>query len=521
MNIDKKVAIIMTIILVSAVKFACAAMYYVDYSGGNDYNQGNSISKAWKHCPGDNNAVGNAASVNLAGGDIVYFKGGVIYKGAIYLNWSGSDNTNRIIYDGNSDGSWGIGRSVISDNKLLYYMYANGSRNYITIRGFEFTGNAVRNSSQCNLYPSEFAIMIGNYSIPSNGIVIDNNYIHDMNYWFNDCAEPCNQVPFGNGIYIYYGNYAVISNNHISKVGASGISADRLNNSIIIGNKINDYITWGIDVSGYYGGSSNNIISGNTIYDLYHHDAGFRTGTCDPHTDFVFIRESTGTRPSNNIVEKNLFYNNYSFTDSAGTAQLYLSSCDNTEVRNNVFINPHSYYAVHINGYDVKVYNNTFYVPRVTPIFLNTIGSNSRIINNITLGNNEYLALYNDNALSSLGEVNFNLFLNNSRIASKAGPPYASWDLPQWQAIGFDINSVTTGSDADVNFVSTIGYPTSCEIMDLRLRWGSPAIGVGSDLSSSGFHNDFLGNQRNGPWDMGAYQFMRLAPKSPKKVDIK
>jgi len=55
-------------LLLSAVH---AATYYVDYSGGSNNNAGTSIAAAWKHCPGDTNATGLAASTALSAGDTV------------------------------------------------------------------------------------------------------------------------------------------------------------------------------------------------------------------------------------------------------------------------------------------------------------------------------------------------------------------------------------------------------------------------------------------------------------------
>jgi len=73
---------------------ANAATYYVDYDAGSDAAAGTSTGAAWKHCPGDANATGTAASTSLSAGDTVIFKGGVTYSSSgsavITLSWSGS-----------------------------------------------------------------------------------------------------------------------------------------------------------------------------------------------------------------------------------------------------------------------------------------------------------------------------------------------------------------------------------------------------------------------------------------------
>ncbi len=65
-------------------------VYHVDYDAGNDSNSGTVPSQPWKHAPGDPQATGVAAATVLKQGDIVRFKGGVRYRGAITMNYSGA-----------------------------------------------------------------------------------------------------------------------------------------------------------------------------------------------------------------------------------------------------------------------------------------------------------------------------------------------------------------------------------------------------------------------------------------------
>ena len=83
--------------------------YYIDYNGGDDSNTGKSVSNAWKHAPGDDNAKGTSSSVKLQPGDAVLFKGGVIYRGSLVLNANGAAG-NPITYKG--DG-WGTEKAII------------------------------------------------------------------------------------------------------------------------------------------------------------------------------------------------------------------------------------------------------------------------------------------------------------------------------------------------------------------------------------------------------------------------
>lgn len=95
-----------------------AATYYVDFAGGNDSQSGTSPDGAWKHCPGDAQAKGSAASRTLQPGDQVIFKGGVVYQGSIVAKFSGKAGE-PVIYDGNSAGTFGKGMAVISGGEAV------------------------------------------------------------------------------------------------------------------------------------------------------------------------------------------------------------------------------------------------------------------------------------------------------------------------------------------------------------------------------------------------------------------
>lgn len=91
---------------------AFSAVYYVDYENGSDSARGTREDSAWKHCPGDPEAVKSPAAAVLKSGDVIKFKGGVIYRGQINITASGTEGL-PIIYDGNYSNDWGSGRAVI------------------------------------------------------------------------------------------------------------------------------------------------------------------------------------------------------------------------------------------------------------------------------------------------------------------------------------------------------------------------------------------------------------------------
>lgn len=98
--------------LVSLTTLGFSASYYIDYVGGDDTNNPNSIDAPWKHCPGDTNATDYALARKVSGlspGDTVFFAGGVVYYGEI-VNYSAGSIGNPITYDGDS---WGTGQAIL------------------------------------------------------------------------------------------------------------------------------------------------------------------------------------------------------------------------------------------------------------------------------------------------------------------------------------------------------------------------------------------------------------------------
>lgn len=478
-----------------------ASTYYVDYAFGSDSRLGTSYSEAWKHCPGDLNATDNPASVRLVGGDSVIFKGGITYIGEIRLLQSGSSSS-RITYDGNSSGSWGVGKAIISgDNRYLYGFTGSGG-SFITINNFEV----------------KYQIKYGIYnSARSSYVTVSNCYIHNLGYWNNDGSFRIS----GMGIFGVGPTSWIVAGNEITKTGEAGISLNGAVNCIIESNNIHDYVRWGIDIGSDYARPTGNVIRENTIHDLYMYDVGFYGGTDDPpHTDFIFIRSLTSDRPVNNIIERNLFYNNYAFTNYGGTAMIFAQPGDNTTIRNNVFINAHNYYVIELTAGSVgtKIYNNTIYTPRSTPIYLIASGLDTAIYNNIAVGANFFVAVGDSESLASIVGSNNNMFKQNGSgyAVAKMITPYTIFTLSAWNNLAKDTNSVGVTTIEDIRFVRTSGYPTACQTMDLRLSSTSPAVNRGLTINSITNDKNGISRPQGSFIDIGAYEFIgSIAPTTP------
>lgn len=92
-----------------------AQSYYVDYALGNDDNIGSSMTSPWKHCPGDINASGIAATSILEPGSTIFFKGNTTYRGSIDINASGIASE-KIRFIGNE---WGEGKAIVDGGAII------------------------------------------------------------------------------------------------------------------------------------------------------------------------------------------------------------------------------------------------------------------------------------------------------------------------------------------------------------------------------------------------------------------
>jgi parallel beta-helix repeat protein len=497
----------MFLIVFIGSSLSCAATYYVDFLNGLNTNTGRSHTNAWRTCPGDAAATLAPLQTALAAGDSVVFRGGIVYKGEMGVRWSGTGALAQIIYDGNSSGKWGIGKAIIDGENVRSYGFfsATGAPAYITIKNFD-----IQNIKYTGVeWEGGAAIKIDDAS----HVTIADCYLHDVGYWKNDGSI----VPAGSGVHMLRPKNCLITNCEITKTGLAGIEVDGSVDCTISHNNIHDFITWGIDIGGDFNLCTGNVLCDNTIHDLFQYDAGYYGGAGDPpHTDYIFIRKGgeTSRHPVNNIVERNLFYNNQVFDEFGGTAMLFLSYADSTFIRNNVFINPHGYYATRFSWTSSgnRFYNNTVYAPNkiagsngVAGIFLETNGKTD-IRNNIIVtyqSSISYTGVADETGLIS----DYNLFYNvtSSQDFVRITPArYATF--AEWKTYGYDSHSLKELSIADIKFANATGYPTACQTMDLHLQATSLAVNTGAMLS--GFTCDKELNERpqGSGWDIGAYE---------------
>ncbi|MDP2877228.1 MAG: right-handed parallel beta-helix repeat-containing protein [Holophaga sp.] len=89
--------------------------YHIDFETGSDTNSGLTTALPWKHAPGDAAATANPRAVVLGPGDVVQFKGGVVYRGQIDIRVSGAAGS-PITFRGEG---WGSGKAIIDGSEPM------------------------------------------------------------------------------------------------------------------------------------------------------------------------------------------------------------------------------------------------------------------------------------------------------------------------------------------------------------------------------------------------------------------
>lgn len=225
------------------VALPCMATdYYIDYVGGSDSAAGHTTGDPFKHCPGDPSATSVCAGVSLIAGDTVFFKGGVSYVltavnpsppavnnvvvngpqtstnvnwvvgtqvAGIALTWNGTLN-NPITYDGNSSGTWGTGRALITDNfstNNLEAFSSSGDIANISFLSLVFTNIGGSNSLPSTAFPPVSSDGLppkpggGIQAVGAANVIISNCYFGHLGYWQTGITNFGNSTLAGGGFH--------------------------------------------------------------------------------------------------------------------------------------------------------------------------------------------------------------------------------------------------------------------------------------------------------------------------------
>lgn len=503
------------------------ATYYIDFDTGNDSNNGTSTGTPWKHCPSDSNATGTASSTSLVAGDTALFKGGVSYVvGTITLSWSGGSG-NPITYDGNSAGTWGSGKAIITSNNVdTKAMQANASRSNLQFKNFHFkdiggyadddpiwlTTDPITNP------PQGTGIYI--FSGGSN-ILVEDCIFEEIGQWIN-------AIPMSGAVSITGAGLAIQNVTNLTvrrceftkmKIGIElKVNGGSTTGPVLITEcNFHDYLVWGMDVAPR---STNSTFTDVTIekcnwYNYSQYDSGnWQAYGEKPHRDGIFFRTAgiAGSTWNNVIVRNCKWWDDTPGNSNGGTASLYISQGPSIQVYNNIFLlDPQANGHISIGGTNVSatnqnilIANNTF-VTSERAVYVSS-GDQDQIIikNNVFYHQTSSTSGHPILLTSSVVDLqsNNNLFFSNVSPLSNTSVVYngSYRTLSNWQAYsGEDANSIL----ADPQVVSVSGTPS---LSDVRPTSSSPLIGAGENLSSY-FTTDRDGVSRGSTWDIGAYEF--------------
>ena len=520
------------------------ATYYVDYSSGFDGNNGTSTGTAWKHCPGDVNASSVAAAASLSAGDTVTFKGGVSYVlnaggGAtcIGMNWSGTA-ASPITYDGNSTGTWGTGKAIITDNfsnhggQVWFPFYGGGNRTGLTLRNLQFQnigGSAALPADTGSPIARNSAVCIFVNGSANNVIVRDCSF-SQIGYWFHQ--KPMNaEAISGGGVTVLNCNSLTITNCSFTRmnIGCEMAANSSINNLTIANCTFTDSMRWPIDLLPNASGAviDNVFIHHNQFYDHWQFELDNWTGYGDsPHNDSIFMRIDTATCSWGSNV--NIYANQFWSTEPnkvGGTASIYITGGPSANIYNNTFRGTAQSRTIFVNGGTpgptpqvVRIYNNSFLVSYELAIelsrnvvLLGTVDIRNNIFYDVRTGssNNEILRISNATIANSL-TVDYNRYYSfNTGGGWFFWSTLCSGGLSCMQSRGLEVN----GSFGDPQFVNVVGVGANVLQNDLRLQAASPVRDIGVPLGAT-YATDFLGVVRpqGAGWDPGAYEFSSGAP---------
>lgn len=298
--------------------------------------------------------------------------------------------------------------------------------------------------------------------------------------------------------------------------------------NVTISNNTTDDNDWSM----IFGGDSSTTVSGLSFYGNYVTNwTDWENPSSTYHQDGIFIYVGSGTTAATANVYSNYFYGNFGDA-GGGTAMLWCGSNNpptvgtlTCNIFNNLFVTtPPGATEVWLGQSPTQhIYNNTFIGPNNGTASAAIILGLSPIVleNNIFYEWDNAIGTY-DSFSADVTTSNYNLFNSmvgtewfSSNIGAGTGPQdtYA-----EWQAAGYDANSVTGAPDLTTAYTPQTGSAAISAGTDLTslgmtpLDTSAPAtFGVGSACGAVGC----VARPSTGPWAIGAYQPTGNAPAAP------
>lgn len=472
------------------------ATYFVDFVGGDDTNNGTSSDTPWKHAPEDVNATDVADGTTLDDGDIVVFKGGVIYQGTVIHTQDGASGNVITFISGDVHSSpWGTGDAIIDGGTTTRGkgFYLNGC-SYATVDGFEIrnmknetdsSGVFIENASdhvtvrRCLIHDIHGQAGASGYGIEVTGTTTAAGHVIEYNEIYN-CEEK--------GIELYRQGSSTVRYNYVHDTQDHCMVVTSDSNSIYS----NIFVRAGVDydAAGYrasYGfkfdGTETITASSNKFYNNLILDCSSGIGILNAD--------------SNMIVHNTVAIIGYDDLQGSGGQE---GACfaiwndgtagdqvpDSNIVKNNIFYYPVPQ-VIYGNKYSCVAYNST-------------IGNNNEIKNNLMYydgAGTTFVYYYDDSA----HQITLATFEGETGISAIGNGNVASGNVHA--APGFE-----GGTDTTLLAAIPTGFTGTAPNNDsLELTGSSGALNIGLDLASP-YNTDILGVSRlAGGFDAGAYEY--------------
>jgi uncharacterized protein YjdB len=530
------------------VMAASGTIYYVSSTDGDDGNDGLSKSTPWK-------SLEKVSSEDFQPGDKILFKAGDVWNGSLKLRNISGTEAEPIIFDkyGNDDPNV---RPIINGNGTTtteifsIYTYYNGVKDktqsatidvldgsYLEINNFEVTNYSDTVISQrAGIAIKTSATNQAEWEAnPHKGIVIRNNYVHDVN------GNPTGHK-VGSGGILLLGNIsdALVENNKVVNVDIEGIrNAGLYKEGDIKANfpKVltnvqfrNNYIEKvqgdGIVMSNV---GENGRIEYNTVVDHSYKNVGnvnyaglWVIGVKDTIAQY---NEVYGGKYGYNdgeafdvdmFSEGMLYQYNYSH-DNRGGFMLFMGGSTNSLVRYNISVNDGNgaeifHYLPSSQNDSPLIHNNTFFTDSHinTKIFSPKTNQYVKLYNNIFMAKGEMTM---GSTSFNGGEMKKNVFYPGTDIKGQnfTGITFADniFESPKLARPGDRPQNIITNLDT-FNVDALDGY---------KLMSSSPLINAGMDVSGltpsvwKTATKDIFNNDIVGPLDIGAHEYSGDEPE--------
>ncbi len=484
-----------------------APTYFIDFAAGSDAATGKSQSTAWKHAPGDANATGGPAAAHLAPGDVVLFKGGVPYYGAVTVAASGTA-TQPIVLEGGAQQGWGTGAAIVDGQEMRPVGIAVSGASYVIVEGFE-----VRSFDKSQ---SSTGIDV---SGGSNDVVAGNT-LHDIYYPQNPSPGTTTwEQQRGNGISVTNSSGTAVYANSVRDVGNAGISfsadAAEVDGGKISCNEVTN-MNWGI-VAPLGDSVAGTHMTGVKIDHNYIHDFDHYEVCASWHRDgiFVFARPDSAATTIDDVEIADNYFEDTLSPDFGSTAWIYIEYvCRNFNIHHNVLDASRAYYAIRILGDGLQVAGNHVLANNVITNQNGMGGYGMHIMQSsgATLTNNIF---YDDDTAYFVATDSMTGFSADYDLMFATGgtadivtldagtaesPAGTSYTLAALQAAGYETHGIVADPQWSVPYAMIGASPAGFEPLAT-----SPAVGHGKTLA---YTQDFAGHTLpvNAPWDMGAFQ---------------